>query len=320
MSVYNVISEIVIDKIYNDELSIESIYIINEDIFKENENDLYDIYNEGTDEIIDKGKKLVKKGAKKYNNTINDLADKGANMVVKHPDKLAKKTGKEATPEMYKKYKRDITEWKARFKVAGFLATGTIMIKPVDMVLQASMIAAMSKSNDPADKLMMTYIDELKELPNKIKNKINNLKNSLKNKSINENGVKKEINIIDANTSKLAKIIDKINRGKKSVVRQESESAYISERTIFDIISDKRNITDKSFDYVNSIIEHANLDNINDKYIIDTCIDVAENFNNDNMYKYEMVCKYVDNDTLINILTTKENIKIKDNAFKKYLL
>ena len=210
-------------------------------------------------------KEKLNNTADKFNNSMNKRADFVASKIVKAPSK-------NASPEVYQKYKKDMMRWKATYKVGEIMAMSAIAIGPIDFVVKSATVSAMSRSNDPLDKAVMNKMKTIQNKGEKLKEKSIEFANKIKDKALDKLGIEKYIGLLDSMASDVARSVDS--------VKSQSENTPVVESCNMDLFVDNI-ITNNESDFgievyeaVRRFIDRCDYTNSRDRLISESCIEI----------------------------------------------
>lgn len=239
---------------------------------------------------VEKLANIVSKPVAKYNEIAGKQAEAIGKIIIKNPDKL-KARGKELPEDAYEMYHKNMLKWKLAYKTASVGALEVAaFITPIpftNTVLTIALSVAMSKSQDPIDKMVMDKLnsmkDDLKDKVSQTKQMISSFKDKIKNKIFKTNGdAKREMDKIEVAASSIAKQSDVLARkindsskkspSKKAIMEGAMSNIALSADEI--VLNKSGQMNTRSYNILRKFIEYADYDNplaheIVDRYIFE---------------------------------------------------
>lgn len=217
--------------------------------------------------LSDDQKEKILHTVDRYNKGINKRAEKVAKVMVRKP--------KDGSTDVYDKYKKDMMKWMVAYKIGECALTSLVAIGPIDAVVKAGMVAAMARSDDHIDKAVMQKMDNLKSKIAAMKNKMNIFKSKVNKKDLDTNETEKQVKMLDAMASDVAKQIDFVNYNKpmKKAVN-ESTDLILSLESFIDT---EKEVGIETYEAVIRFIDKADYSNDRDVLIIEKCIELLIN-------------------------------------------
>lgn len=226
----------------------------------------YDYYTEDGKEKMQKiktvikhptskeSKEILKSAADAYNSGMNKRADFVAKKIVKDPSRK----GVKVSSEVYEKYKKDILKWKTIYKVSEIAVTGLVAVGPIDTVVKAATVTAMTRSNDPVDKATMELLNKMKQKASDLKDKAKDFVRNVKNKVLSKDQIQKGMNQLEIAGAALAKQTDTVKKKLSTKSNTITESTFMM---LDDIILENSTFTEKSYSILLEFVEKADFSN-----------------------------------------------------------
>ena len=137
-------------------------------------------------------------------------------------NKIVKKPPEGSSKEVQEKYEQKILKAKASYKVGEILVGSAILIGPLDLLAKAAIMSGITKSDDPADKMVVSKLKMLSDKASELKNKALKLINRNKGKQVTENEFKKPYEALQLQGMNIAKEIDATKEKISNTVTESS--------------------------------------------------------------------------------------------------